>query len=142
MKQLDCYIYYRMGLNLYEKVTSDIRGKYNLSYMELVILMFLANNSEYKKASDIVDILGIAKSHVSINVNSLVNKDFIERKDDENDRRSSVLAIKDNAMEIIEEGRKVQKHYIEMIFKGMDEKDMSEFTKYQKIIERNIKENL
>ena len=64
MKQLDSYYYFRLGLNLYEKVTLPVREKYGLSYMEFVVLLFVANNSENKKASDIVEILGNGKRHV------------------------------------------------------------------------------
>ena len=142
MKQIDSYYYFRLGLNLYEKVTTPVREKYGLSYMEFVVLLFLANNEEYKKASDIVEILGIAKSHVSATVNTLVEKGLIQRKIDKDDKRSSILEINDSAKEIIEEGRKAQKEYHDLVFGSLIEEEMEELERLQKIIEKNIKENL
>ena len=142
MKQIDSYYYFRLGLNLYEKVTTPVREKYGLSYMEFVVLLFLANNEEYKKASDIVEILGIAKSHVSATVNTLEEKGLIQRKIDKDDKRSSILEINDSAKEIIEEGRKAQKEYHDLVFGSLTEEEMEELERLQKIIEKNIKENL
>ena len=141
MKQIDSYYYFRLGLNLYEKVTTPVREKYGLSYMEFVVLLFLANNEEYKKASDIVEILGIAKSHVSATVNTLEEKGLIQRTIDKDDKRSSILEINDSAKEIIEEGRKAQKEYHDLVFGSLIE-EMEELERLQKIIEKNIKENL
>ena len=142
MKQIDSYYYFRLGLNLYEKVTTPVRDKYGLSYMEFVVLLFLANNEEYKKASDIVEILGIAKSHVSATVNTLEEKGLIQRTIDKDDKRSSILKINDSAKEIIEEGRKAQKEYHDLVFGSLTEEEMEELERLQKIIEKNIKENL
>ena len=52
------------------------------------ILMFLANNPEYKTARDIVEIRKIKANLVSVNVDKLVNEGYLERKPVENDRRS------------------------------------------------------
>ena len=142
MKQIDSYYYFRLGLNLYEKVTTPVREKYGLSYMVFVVLLFLANNEEYKKASDIVEILGIAKSHVSATVNTLEEKGLIQRTIDKDDKRSSILEINDSAKEIIEEGRKAQKEYHDLVFGSLIEEEMEELERLQKIIEKNIKENL
>lgn len=142
MKQLDFFIYYRLGLNLYDKLSTPVRAKYGLSYMEFVVLMFLANNTEYTKASDIVEVLDIAKSHVSMTIKELEKKGLLGRRVKEDDRRSSILEIKDKAKNIIHEGRIVQKEYMDAVFRGMDEKDMADFRRIQKKLERNIEESL
>ena len=142
MKQLDSYYYFRLGLNLYEKVTLSVREKYGLSYMEFVVLLFLANNEEYKKASDIVEILGIAKSHVSETLNTLEEKGLVERKRDTQDKRSSILEVMERAKDIIEEGRRAQKEYHDLVFGSLSDDELKELGRLQKIIEKNIKENL
>ena len=142
MKQLDSYYYFRLGLNLYEKVTLSVREKYGLSYMEFVVLLFIANNSEYKKASDIVEILGIAKSHVSETLNTLEEKGLVERKRDIQDKRSSILEVMERAKDIIEEGRRAQKEYHDLVFGSLSDDELKELGRLQKIIEKNIKENL
>ena len=110
--------------------------------MEFVVLLFLANNEEYKKASDIVEILGIAKSHVSATVNTLEEKGLIQRTIDKDDKRSSILEINDSAKEIIEEGRRTQKEYHDLVFGSLSDDEIKELGRLQKIIEKNIKENL
>lgn len=55
------------------------------------ILMFLANNPEYKTARDIVEIRKIKANLVSVNVDKLVNEGYLERKPVENDRRKTEL---------------------------------------------------
>ena len=142
MKQLDSYYYFRLGLNLYEKVTLSVREKYGLSYMEFMVLLFIANNSEYKKASDIVEILGIAKSHVSETLNTLEEKGLVERKRDTQDKRSSILEVMERAKDIIEEGRRAQKEYHDLVFGSLSDDELKELGRLQKIIENNIKENL
>ena len=142
MKQLDSYYYFRLGLNLYEKVTLSVREKYGLSYMEFMVLLFIANNSEYKKASDIVEILGIAKSHVSETLNTLEEKGLVERKRDTQDKRSSILEVMERAKDIIEEGRRAQKEYHDLVFGSLSDDELKELGRLQKIIEKNIKENL
>ena len=142
MKQIDSYYYFRLGLNLYEKVTTPVREKYGLSYMEFVVLLFIANNSEYKKASDIVEILGIAKSHVSETLNTLEEKGLVERKRDTQDKRSSILEVMERAKDIIEEGRRAQKEYHDLVFGSLSDDELKELGRLQKIIEKNIKENL
>ena len=142
IKQLDSYYYFRLGLNLYEKVTLSVREKYGLSYMEFVVLLFIANNSEYKKASDIVEILGIAKSHVSETLNTLEEKGLVERKRDTQDKRSSILEVMERAKDIIEEGRRAQKEYHDLVFGSLSDDELKELGRLQKIIEKNIKENL
>lgn len=44
------------------------------------ILMFLANNPEYKTARDIVEIRKIKANLVSVNVDKLVNEGYLERE--------------------------------------------------------------
>ena len=142
MKQLDSYYYFRLGLNLYEKVTLSVREKYGLSYMEFVVLLFIAKNREYKKASDIGEIWGIAKSHVSETLNTLEEKGLVERKRDTQDKRSSILEVMERAKDIIEEGRRAQKEYHDLVFGSLSDDELKELGRLQKIIEKNSKENL
>ena len=55
------------------------------------ILMFLANNPDYKTASDIVEVRKIKANLVSVNVEKLVRDGYLERKAVEGDRRKVEL---------------------------------------------------
>ena len=141
MKKLDIYLSFRQGLNLYDKVSLPVRDKFGLTFMEFIVIMFLANNREYKKASDIVEVLGIAKSHVSMTILSLEERGLLERTMDPCDKRSSILELK-NTEAIVEEGRKAQNRFMDILLDGLDEKELMDTKKSFEKIEENIMRNL
>ena len=141
MKKLDIYLSFRQGLNLYDKVSLPVREKFGLTFMEFIVIMFLANNREYKKASDIVEVLGIAKSHVSMTILSLEERGLLERTMDPCDKRSSILELK-NTEAIVEEGRKAQNRFMEILLDGLDEKEVMDTKKSFEKIEENIMRNV
>ena len=141
MKKLDIYLSFRQGLNLYDKVSLPVRDKFGLTFMEFIVIMFLANNREYKKASDIVEVLGIAKSHVSMTILSLEERGLLERTMDPCDKRSSILELK-NTEAIVEEGRKAQNRFLEILLDGLDEKEVMDTKKSFEKIEENIMRNV
>ena len=141
MKKLDIYLSFRQGLNLYDKVSLPVRDKFGLTFMEFIVIMFLANNREYKKASDIVEVLGIAKSHVSMTILSLEERGLLERTMDPCDKRSSILELK-NTEAIVEEGRKAQNKFMEILLDGLDEKELMDTKKSFEKIEENIMRNV
>ena len=141
MKKLDIYLSFRQGLNLYDKVSLPVREKCDLTFMEFIVIMFLANNREYKKASDIVEVLGIAKSHVSMTILSLEERGLLERTMDPCDKRSSILKLK-NTEAIVEEGRKAQNRFMEILLDGLDKKEVMDTKKSFEKIEENIMRNV
>ena len=141
MKKLDIYLSFRQGLNLYDKVSLPVRDKFGLTFMEFIVIMFLANNREYKKASDIVEVLGIAKSHVSMTILSLEERGLLERTMDPCDKRSSILELK-NTEAIVEEGRKTQNRFMDILLDGLDEKELMDTKKSFEKIEENIMRNV
>ena len=141
MKKLDIYLSFRQGLNLYDKVSLPMRDKFGLTFMEFIVIMFLANNREYKKASDIVEVLGIAKSHVSMTILSLEERGLLERTMDPCDKRSSILELK-NTEAIVEEGRKAQNRFMDILLDGLDEKELMDTKKSFEKIEENIMRNV
>ena len=141
MKKLDIYLSFRQALNLYHKVSLPVRDKFGLTFMEFIVIMFLANNREYKKASDIVEVLGIAKSHVSMTILSLEERGLLERTMDPCDKRSSILELK-NTEAIVEEGRKVQNRFMEILLDGLDKKEVMDTKKSFEKIEENIMRNV
>ena len=141
MKKLDIYLSFRQGLNLYDKVSLPVRDKFGLTFMEFIVIMFLANNREYKKASDIVEVLGIAKSHVSMTILSLEERGLLDRTMDPCDKRSSILEFK-NTEAIVEEGRKAQNKFMDILLDGLDEKELMDTKKSFEKIEENIMRNV
>ena len=85
------------------------------------ILMFLANNPEYKTARDIVEIRKIKANLVSVNVDKLVNEGYLIRKNVEGDRRKVQLLCTDKAQPIISRGKQLQEHFVEQLFADIDD---------------------
>ena len=142
MSDLNYFRIHRLSIRLYDQMAEPVAKRHGLSYMEFVILMALANNRDIRKASDIVERLGIAKSHVSLSLSSLEEKGLIGRKEDEKDKRASVLFVSDSAMEIIRDGRRAQKKYKETLVQGFSEYEKNEMEELMKKVETNVRRNL
>lgn len=56
---------------LYSEFVSPVCAKYGLTRIELDILLFLANNTHYDTATDIVEVRFLAKSQVSAAIKNL-----------------------------------------------------------------------
>ena len=102
------------------------------------ILMFLANNPEYKTARDIVEIRKIKANLVSVNVDKLVADGYIIRKETAGDRRKTQLICTPAAKKIIEEGSALQKKFLEHLFDNMDTATKEAFLTGMKQIENNL----
>lgn len=85
------------------------------------ILMFLANNPDYKTASDIVEVRHIKANLVSVNVDKLVHEGLLERRPVPNDRRKTELLCTEKAQPIIQRGRALQERFYQRLLQGIDE---------------------
>ena len=61
--------------------------KYGISILDIRILMFLYEHEECDTAKDIVETHCLTKSYVSKAIETLIDKEFLARKHDYNDRR-------------------------------------------------------
>lgn len=85
------------------------------------ILLFLANNPEYRTASDIVEFRKIKANLVSVNVDRLVSEGYLIREAAPSDRRKTLLFCTEKAAPIIEKGRALQMHFMDALMTGIDE---------------------
>ncbi len=100
------------GDEVYKEYLKKVCAKYDISYMELTIILFLGNNPKLDKASDIVSKRHIAKSHVSATVSSLIKKGLIKGEYTDKDHKSIHLKLTDEALIILKDGQKAQKEYL------------------------------
>ena len=106
----------------YNKTCKELCHELNLPQTALDILMFLANNPEYKTARDIVEVRKIKANLVSVHVDRLVKEGYLERRAVEGDRRKTELICTQKAQPVIEKGGQLQEAFKEQLFSGMDEK--------------------
>ena len=76
----------RKMIQAYNEIFKPLCHKVKLSQTAIDILLFLANNPEFKTARDIVEIRHIKANLVSMNVDKLVSEGYLERRSVEGDR--------------------------------------------------------
>lgn len=126
---------------IYELQLDPVCKKYSLTMTELSILLFLANNKEYDTASDIVKVRHIAKSHVSVSIHSLIDKEYLTGTYLADDRRTMHLKLTPSTKKIIQDGRKAQKRFGEMLLDGLSENEKEIFKEAMEKVSKNIKNN-
>lgn len=127
---------------LYRKLQNYVCSKYDISNVELDVLLFLNNNPGYDTAKDIVELRGIAKSYVSKAVDLLIKKELISAVADKNDKRIVHLKIEDKSKDIIEDGRVGQDNFLDIIYKDISNEERENLQKTLDKITRNIREVL
>ena len=117
----------------YNMILAPVCSKWELTRNELDVLLFLQNNPQYDRATDIVSYRGIAKSHVSMSVANLESRGFLIRKYDEADRRTAHLVLTEQGYEIAGEARKYQTRFFSALYQGITE---DEFALWGRVTEK------
>ena len=105
----------------YESMCKPLCHELKLPQTAFDILMFLANNPEFKTARDIVKVRKLKANLVSVNIDKLVNEGYLIRKNVEGDRRKVQLLCTDKAQPIISRGQQLQEHFVEQLFADIDD---------------------
>ena len=121
------------ALSAYTKICRPVCQKYDISQTSLDILVFLADNKGIDTAKEICINTGIKKNLVSMNVEKLVEGEFLRREQDPLDRRVVHLIVTPKADNVIEKGREIKKYFKEAFIKDIDEE---EYRIYRKCIEK------
>lgn len=124
--------------NMYTKIVYPVYSKFNLTYMEFSILMFLTNNPQHDTAAEIVKYLHFTKSHVSTSVQSLKERGFIVGEYQGQNRRSIHLRVLEAASEVIEEGLEAQKYFKQALYQDFTEEDFKMYFSLMQRIEKNV----
>lgn len=124
----------------YAHVLDPICKEWKLTRNELDILLFLHNNPEYDRATDIVVRRGIAKSHVSLSVSSLEERGFVTRHVDEHDRRTVHLQLSDTARNIAKTGRDAQVGFFQQLYAGLTQEEVDQWQGIIDKVSKNIAE--
>ena len=102
------------------------------------ILLFLANNPEYDTARDMAEIRRLSKSHLSVEIDTLVKRGLLERFCRDGNRKIIHLRLTPAAAPIIEEGRAVQRRYGKILFDGFSDKELEIFNQLLERVSGNI----
>lgn len=113
--------------------------KYNMTQAEMVVLLFLANNPQKNTATDIVEKRRMTKSSVSMAARELQEKGLIIGEYVDGNHRSIHLKICDNALNIIEDGKKAQKKFFDVLTRDFTEAERAAFKDYIIRVTSNIR---
>ena len=122
----------------YTKMMEPICSQWDLTRNELDVLLFLYNNPGFDRAADVALHRGMAKSHVSLSVNTLESKGLLKRHMDPADRRTIRLALTGDALYIAQQGREAQKVFFTRIYAGITEEEMAVWAAATEKITQNI----
>ena len=126
----------------YNAVCKPLCQELGLSQTALDILLFLANNPDYKTARDIVEVRHIKANLVSMNVDKLVQEGLLERRAVPGDRRKTELLCTEKAQPIIQRGRALQEAFFDRLLNGIDEARLNVFYGTLEQMGRNLDEIL
>ena len=134
--------HYVNGEKLYEQVVSTVYKKYNLTYMEFTILMFLYNNKKYDTATEIISYRHLSKSHVSSSIKSLESKGYLTSFYLESNHRTIHLKLLDSASSICKEGKTAQNRFKDIITEGLTKEEVDMLLSFLNRIDKNVNDNL
>ena len=107
----------------------EIFQKYQLNFNELSIILFLnENKTEKNTAKDIVEELLFTKSHVSTSVESLVNKKYIIRQSDKQDKKKIHLILTEKANIVLSDAEMKKEEFKKIVLENItdEEKEIGE----------------
>ena len=122
----------------YARMLEPVCKQHALTRNEVDILLFLYNNPQYDRATDIVSLRGIAKSHVSLSVGTLEEKNLLCRKEHSTDRRTIRLALTQKGQQIALEAHTLQESFFQSIHQGITPEEMEVWQRVREKIADNI----
>lgn len=121
---------------VYNRMMTESARNSGITKPELDVLLFLFNNPQYDKASDVSEMRFLAKSYVSKAVDLLQKRGYLKVQEDTQDRRIMRLKVTECALPVIQQGKETQKRFAEILYSGMSDKDMDHMHRiYSKMME-------
>lgn len=130
--------HYMLGERAYTQMMMTVCEKYELTYAELTVIMFLANNPSLDTASDIVKYQNLAKSHVSVSVRELEEQGLLFREHRDGDRRTDHLCLTPKASTVIADARDAQQRFANAMLSEISEEEKVALVRILRKIDQNI----
>lgn len=122
----------------YSRQLEPVCRKWDLTRSEVDVLLFLYNNPEYDRAADIVSRRGMTKSHVSMSVASLADRNLLQRSTAPEDRRTVRLGLTEEGRAVAAEAREAQQYFFDQLYQGISEKELEIWEKITETVFENI----
>ena len=124
---------------IYSRQLEPVCKKWELTRSELDVLLFLHNNPDFDRAVDIVNNRGLSKSHVSLSISSLEEKQLLTRQEDPQDRRTVHLKLTEQGGKIAGIGRMAQKRFFSYLHQGVTQEQIAMMVDFARKVGENIK---
>lgn len=121
----------------YAHEMAGVLSRWQLTGMELDVLLFLGNNPDCDTASDMVQLRQLTKSHVSKAVERLTALGLVLQQRDEMNRRRIHLKLAEAAEPILRDGREAQKRFVEVLTRGLNDEDKAAATRILTVMMKN-----
>lgn len=119
---------------------AQVQNKWQLTGMEVDVILFLGNNPGFDTATDMVQLCQLTKSHVSKAVDHLTELGLISQERDQINRRRVHLRLTDTAQPVLEAGQAAQKRFVDVLTRGLTDKDKEQMKRMLETIARNAVE--
>lgn len=123
---------------LYDKSMDDIRRSFSLSRIEIIIISFLHNNPGLDTAGDIVDYRMLSKGNVSQSVEALIQKGYLKRAADTEDRRRIHLTLTEQTAEIISQIDEIKERFYQKLTEGLTLQEKQQYEAVTEKIAKNV----
>lgn len=122
----------------YNSLFDELIQEEQITQIEIDVLAFLSNNPEYNHAQDIVNRRGISKGHVSIAIEKLVSKHYVERQCDLTNRRCNTLKVTENAKDLVKKIQAIQRQFEAMAYQGVSQEEIEEYHYWLRRVYQNL----
>lgn len=123
---------------LYAKCIGEICNRWEITRMELDILLLLANNPCFDTAKDIIEIRYLSKSQTSVSIKLLEKRGYIKKEYATGNRKTAHLKLCEAAAEIIKEGKAAQERFLTLLFHGFTTEELHNMKQYSDRVRDNI----
>ena len=109
--------------HVYSGMFDELLERYDLTQMEINILLLLANNPQHDTAAEFIRCCGLSKSQVSTAVDNLATRGYVQRRLEGRRIHLSLLPAADT---VIREGRLCQIRFGDVILEGFTKEERAQ----------------
>ena len=126
----------------YDQALDPVAQQWQITRMELDLLLFLANNPAHNTAAEAVRLRQWTKSHVSAAVCSLQKKGLLSARHPEGNRKTLLLTPLPAAEPILQDGQSAQQSFFQAMRRGFTAEEEQVLEAVSEKIARNIRDTM
>lgn len=127
---------------LKESFYSPVLKTYELTMLDIRVLLFFYEHDGYDTARDLVKMHYLTKSYVSKSVEKLIERGYLLAKYGEDDRRFAHLTVCEKALPIIKEVTEERGEMLQQLFMGLTEKQRETLWEVAVLVNENAEKML